>query len=88
LTWFGLLLDGVVGIFILFTLPIELNASLRGRRLLHDTGMLVTARDRNAIYTILVAIALTPLAVFMAGLLQFHYYLFLVWKWADRRHDG
>jgi uncharacterized protein len=78
LFWLGLLLLSIVMIFTLLTLPIEVDASLRGLRLLREKGLMVTTQDLNGVYHILTAVALSPVAVFITGLLQLNYYFFLL----------
>lgn len=82
LIWLGILLFGVVVIFMLLTLPVEIDASRRGLRLLSENGLMVTAEDMSGSRQVLTAAALTYLAAFVTALLQLLYYISL----AQRRN--
>jgi uncharacterized protein len=73
----GALFFGVVVIFMLLTLPVEIDASLRGMRLLRETGLMATAEDSSGAGQVLTAAALTYIAAFVSALLQLLYYLSL-----------
>ena len=62
--------------FHLVTLPVELNASLRARRLLAALG-LVTPEEARAVRQVLTAAALTYTTVFLQALGGLLYFLFL-----------
>jgi Zn-dependent membrane protease YugP len=77
LVWLGILFFGVVVIFMLLTLPVEIDASLRGLRLLRDTGLMTSADDMSGSRQVLTAAALTYIAAFVTALLQLMYYIAL-----------
>lgn len=77
LIWLGIMLFGIVIIFMLLTLPVEIDASRRGLRLLNDNGLMVTAEDSSGSRQVLTAAALTYVAAFITALLQLLYYISL-----------
>ena len=47
LLWLGIIFFGIMVLFSLLTLPVELDASKRGLRLLDEAGLMVTENDRK-----------------------------------------
>lgn len=78
LAWIGVIFFGVSVLFMLVTLPVELDASNRAMRLLDQSGLLVTADDRRGARTVLNAAALTYVAAAVTSILQLLYYISLV----------
>lgn len=78
LAWLGVILFAVSALFMLVTLPVELDASNRAMRLLDESGLLVTAEDRQGARAVLNAAAFTYLAALVTSLLQLVYYISLV----------
>jgi hypothetical protein len=74
----GVLVFGVSVIFMIITVPVELNASARAMRLLDEAGLLATEEDRKGARTVLNAAALTYVAAAVTAILTFLYYLALV----------
>jgi hypothetical protein len=77
LIWLGAMFFGVVVLFMLLTLPVEIDASVRGLRLLRETGLMTTQEDASGSRQVLTAAALTYVAAFVSALLQMLYYLSL-----------
>ncbi len=77
LIWLGAMFFGVVVLFMLLTLPVEIDASMRGMRLLRETGLMTTQEDADGSRQVLTAAALTYVAAFISALLQMLYYLSL-----------
>ncbi|MFN8374623.1 MAG: zinc metallopeptidase [Anaerolineae bacterium] len=77
LIYLGALFFGVVVIFMLLTLPVEIDASRRGLALLRETGLMVMPEDASGAQQVLTAAALTYVAAFVTALLQLLYYLSL-----------
>jgi uncharacterized protein len=77
LIYLGALFFGVVVIFMLLTLPVEIDASMRGMRLLRETGLMVMPEDAGGSQQVLTAAAMTYVAAFVTALLQLLYYLSL-----------
>jgi Zn-dependent membrane protease YugP len=74
----GVLIFGISVIFMLITVPVELNASHRAMKLLDEAGLLQTEEDRQGARTVLNAAALTYVAAAITAILTFLYYLSLV----------
>jgi Zn-dependent membrane protease YugP len=77
LAWAGLVLFGIAVIFTLVTLPVELDASKRAKRLLVGNGVLI-GNEINGVNKVLDAAALTYVAAAVAAVGQFLYYLLLL----------
>ncbi|MCB9453622.1 MAG: zinc metallopeptidase [Anaerolineaceae bacterium] len=71
----GILFYGVVVAFMVLTLPVEIDASRRGLKLLADTGLMVGDDDRGGSRSVLTAAALTYVAAAVTALLQMLYYI-------------
>lgn len=74
----GILFYGVVVLFMLLTLPVEIDASMRGTRLLQQAGLMQTAEDSGGSRSVLTAAALTYVAAAVTALLNLLYYISLV----------
>ncbi len=74
----GILVYGVVVLFMVLTLPVEIDASLRGLRLLKDAGFMQTAEDSSGSRSVLMAAALTYVAAAVTSLLNLLYYISLL----------
>lgn len=78
LAWLGVAFFAVTVVFMILTLPVEIDASLRGLRLLEETGMMRTEEDRNGARQVLTAAALTYVAAAITSILTLLYYVSLV----------
>ncbi len=78
----GILFFGVTVVFMLLTLPVEIDASMRGLRLLRSSGVMGTEEDTSGARQMLTAAAMTYLAAAVTAVLQLLYYLSL----AQRRN--
>ena len=65
-------------IFALVTLPVEIDASRRGLRLLEQSGLLFSSQERQGARRILTAAALTYVAALAQALSNLLYYVFLL----------
>ncbi|MCK6578163.1 MAG: zinc metallopeptidase [Anaerolineae bacterium] len=81
LIWAGILLFGVMVVFMLLTLPVEIDASRRGLALLQQAGLLQTSDDSGGARAVLTAAAMTYLAAAVSAVLQLLYFISL----ANRR---
>ncbi len=79
----GVVVFGVSVLFMIITVPVELNASSRGMRLLDEAGLLVTEDDRRGARTVLNAAALTYVAAAITSVLTLLYYISLVQRSRD-----
>jgi Zn-dependent membrane protease YugP len=77
LLWAGILLFGVMVVFMLLTLPVEIDASRRGLNLLRQSGLLVAEQDASGARTVLTAAALTYVAAAISAVLQLLYFVSL-----------
>jgi uncharacterized protein len=78
LAWLGIAVFGITVLFMILTLPVEIDASLRGLRLLEATGLIQTEQDRTGARQVLTAAALTYVAAALTSVLTLLYYISLV----------
>jgi Zn-dependent membrane protease YugP len=62
-------------VFMILTLPVEIDASRRGMRLLETSGLMVTDEDRSGARQVLTAAALTYVAAAITAVLQLLYFI-------------
>lgn len=75
LFWLGVIFFGVAVVFALLTLPVEIDASRRGLRLLTESGVMQTEQDASGARSVLTAAASTYVAAAVTALLQLLYYI-------------
>jgi Zn-dependent membrane protease YugP len=85
LAYVGLLVFSLGLVFALATLPVELNASARAKRLLTDTGLIVGEDEARGVNSVLNAAALTYVAALITAALQLLYYATMVLGMGRRR---
>lgn len=85
LAYVGLLVFSLGLIFALATLPVELNASARAKRLLADTGLIVGEDEARGVNSVLNAAALTYVAALITAALQLLYYATMILGMGRRR---
>ena len=83
--WLGVVVFAGGTFFALATLPVELNASMRARRLLAETGIIAGPDEQRGVSTVLNAAALTYVAGLVTAALQLLYYVSLVSGLGRRR---
>lgn len=76
--WLGILFCGLMVLFSLSTMPVEIDASRRGFRLLRETGLMQSDEDRRGSSGVLTAAATTYLAAAITAVLQFVYLIRIV----------
>jgi Zn-dependent membrane protease YugP len=86
IAWLGVLVFSGGAIFALATLPVELNASARAKRLLVDTGLIIGEDEQRGVNTVLNAAALTYVAALVTAILQILYWVTLVGGIGRRRN--
>jgi Zn-dependent membrane protease YugP len=74
----GVLFYGVVVVFMLLTLPVEIDASRRGLKMLNNAGLMMSADDSSGSRSVLTAAALTYVAAAVGALLNLLYYISLM----------
>jgi uncharacterized protein len=85
LAWIGVLVFSGGAVFALATLPVELNASARAKRLLAETGIIAGDDEIRGVNNVLNAAALTYVAGLATALLQLLYFVSLVSGLGGRR---
>lgn len=85
LAWLGVGVFSLGALFALATLPVELNASARAKRLLSDTGLIMGEDEASGVNKVLNAAALTYVAALVTAILQLLYFVSLVGGMGGRR---
>jgi len=75
--YLGILFFGLMVLFSILTLPVEIDASRRGLRLLDEAGLMITPEDKQGSKSVLTAAGLTYLAAALTSILQLLYYISL-----------
>jgi Zn-dependent membrane protease YugP len=78
LSWIGVAFFAGGAIFALATLPVELNASQRARKLLTDSGLINGEDEMRGVSNVLNAAALTYVAALVTALMQLLYFVNMV----------
>jgi Zn-dependent membrane protease YugP len=73
--WLGIIFFGLMVLFSILTLPIEIDASRRGTKLLQEAGLMQAESDAQGSRAVLTAAALTYLAAAVTSILQLLYYI-------------
>jgi len=76
--WLGVLVFSGGALFALATLPVELNASVRTKQLLAETGIIQSEQERRGVNNVLNAAALTYVASLVTAILQLLYFVSLI----------
>ncbi|OGO34582.1 MAG: zinc metallopeptidase [Chloroflexi bacterium RBG_16_57_11] len=87
IAWLGVVVFSGGAIFALATLPVELNASARARRLLSESGLVVSDEEMKGVSNVLNAAALTYVAALITAVLQMIYWVSLVLGMGGRRRS-
>jgi Zn-dependent membrane protease YugP len=85
LSWLGILIFSGGALFSLATLPVELNASARAKRLLVDSGLIVGEDEQRGVNRVLNAAAMTYVAGLITAVMQLLYWVTLVMGMGGRR---
>jgi Zn-dependent membrane protease YugP len=78
LAWLGVAVFSGGVLFALATLPVELDASARARRLLSESGLIMGDDEARGVSNVLNAAALTYVAALVTAVMQLLYYATLV----------
>lgn len=73
--WLGVVFYGLMVLFSIVTLPVEFDASSRGRKLLREAGLMVSKQDETGSQRVLMAAASTYVAAAVSAILQLLYYV-------------
>ncbi len=87
LAWLGVLVFSGGALFALATLPVELNASARARRLLTKTGIIMDDDEKAGVNKVLNAAALTYVAALITAVLQLLYWVTVILGMGGRRRS-
>jgi Zn-dependent membrane protease YugP len=87
IAWLGVAVFSGGALFALATLPVELDASSRARRLLVDSGMIAGEDEMRGVNNVLNAAALTYVAALVAAVMQLLYWVTLVLGMGGRSRD-
>lgn len=85
LAWLGVIIFAGGALFALITLPVELNASARAKRLLVETGIVVGQDEQNGVNKVLNAAAFTYVAALLTSIMQLLYFVGMVGGMGGRR---
>lgn len=85
LAWLGIFAFSAGALFSIATLPVELNASKRARKLLIDSGMITSDKEKKGVNQVLNAAALTYVAAIATSVMQLLYFGSLVGGMGRRR---
>jgi Zn-dependent membrane protease YugP len=85
LAWLGVLIFSGGALFALATIPVEINASSRAKRLLVDSGLIGGTDEESGVNNVLNAAALTYIAALVTAVLQLLYWVTLVGGGRRRR---
>jgi Zn-dependent membrane protease YugP len=77
LFWLGIAAFGLMVVFSMLTLPVEIGASRRALVMLRETGMLGGSQDEAGVRRVLTAAALTYVAAAVTAILTLLYYISL-----------
>ena len=77
LFWLGIIAFGLMVVFSVLTLPVEIGASRRALVMLRDGGLLVRPQDEEGVKRVLTAAALTYVAAAVTSILTLLYYISL-----------
>jgi Zn-dependent membrane protease YugP len=73
--WIGIIFFALMVLFSILTLPVEIDASRRGTKLLQEAGLMQNENDAKGSRAVLTAAALTYLAAAVTSILQLLYYI-------------
>lgn len=76
--WLGVFAFSGGAIFALATLPVELNASSRAKKLLQNSGVINSAQEQQGVNNVLNAAALTYVASLFTAVMQLLYWISIV----------
>jgi len=85
LAWVGVFAFSAGAIFAIATLPVELNASKRARKMLKESGLITTKSEEQGVKQVLNAAALTYVAAIATSVMQLLYFVSLVGGSGRRR---
>jgi hypothetical protein len=85
LAWLGVIVFSAGALFAMATLPVELNASARAKKLLVQSGIIIGQDEQQGVNKVLNAAALTYIAALLTSIMQLLYFTSLVGGMGGRR---
>ena len=85
LAWLGVAVFAVGFLFALATVPVEMNASARARKMLSEAGIISTAEEVRGVNSVLNAAALTYIGALTQAVMQLLYFISMVAGMGRRR---
>ncbi len=85
LAWLGVAVFAVGFVFALATVPVEMNASARARKMLSEAGIVRTAEETRGVNSVLNAAALTYIGALTTAVMQLLYFISMVLGMGRRR---
>lgn len=85
LAWLGVLAFSAGAVFSIATLPVEINASKRAKKMLIDSGIIQSEKERKGVNQVLNAAALTYVAAIASSVMQLLYFASLAGGAGGRR---
>jgi hypothetical protein len=77
LFWLGIIVFGLMVVFSILTLPVEIGASRRALVMLREAGLLIRPEDEQGVKRVLTAAAMTYVAAAVTAILTLLYYISL-----------
>ncbi len=77
LFWAGIVVFGLMVVFSVLTLPVEIGASRRALVMLRETGLIASTQDEEGVRRVLIAAAMTYVAAAVTSILTLLYYISL-----------
>jgi Zn-dependent membrane protease YugP len=75
LFWLGIVVFGLMVVFSILTLPVEIGASRRALVMLRESGLMTTAEEEQGVRRVLTAAAMTYVAAAVTSILTLLYYI-------------
>ena len=85
LAWLGVAVFALGFLFALATVPVEMNASARARKMLSEAGIVRTGEESRGVNSVLNAAALTYIAALATAVMQLLYFVSMVLGMGRRR---
>ncbi|MGA9398714.1 MAG: zinc metallopeptidase [Anaerolineaceae bacterium] len=85
LAWLGVAVFALGFLFALATVPVEMNASARAKKMLSDSGIITSGEEARGVNSVLNAAALTYIAALATAAMQLLYFVSMVLGMSRRR---
>lgn len=85
LAWLGVAVFALGFLFALATVPVEMNASARAKKMLSDSGIITSGEEARGVNSVLNAAALTYIAALATAVMQLLYFVSMVLGMGRRR---